>query len=243
MKKLKGFSTKIIHEGNTPNLKKYASGDVVVPIHLSTTFARKKVNIPTGGYEYSRTGNPTRFALEKNLASLENADHAFAFASGLAAITNVLLLLKSGDHIISIDDVYGGTRRLFTKVFEQFGLQFTFADFSNGKELEKYIKNNTKMVWLESPTNPLLKIVDIESVARIAKNKNVLTVIDNTFASPFFQKPLNLGADIVVHSTTKYIGGHSDSIGGAVMLNNPKLADKLKFLQNAVGAVLSPFCI
>ncbi len=235
------LATKTIHIGNEPNLEKGGSGDVVVPIHLSTTFARQKVNAPTGGYEYSRSGNPTRFALEKNLAALENGTAAFAYSSGLAAITNALLLLKVGDHVLSIDDVYGGTRRLFTQVFEQFGLLFTFANFSTGKEAEKFILPQTKMIWIESPTNPLLKIIDISSVAKLAKEKKIKTVVDNTFATPIFQQPLSLGADIVLHSMTKYIGGHSDSVGGAVIVKNSLLAERLRFLQNAVGAILSPF--
>lgn len=237
----KRFATKIIHVGNEPNVLEGGSGDVVTPIHLSTTFARKKVDIPTAGYEYSRSGNPTRSALEKNLASLENAKFAFAYASGLAAITNVLLLLKTGDHVVSIDDVYGGTRRLFTRVFEPFGINFTFANFSNAKEIEKFITSKTKMIWLESPTNPLLKIVDIASIAQFAKTKKITTVVDNTFATPFFQNPIDLGADIVVHSMTKYIGGHSDGVGGAIMLSHKEISDRVKFLQNAVGAILSPF--
>ncbi|MDP2709473.1 MAG: PLP-dependent aspartate aminotransferase family protein [bacterium] len=235
------FSTKAIHAGCEPNLKAGGCGDVVVPIHLATTFARKKVNQPTGGYEYSRSGNPTRNALEKNLAALEEGNEALAFSSGLAAITNVLMLLKSGDHVISIDDVYGGTRRLFTQVFERFGLEFSFVDFAQGKDLMKQIKKNTKLIWIESPTNPLMKIVDIASVCQLAKPKKILTVVDNTFASPYFQKPLSLGADIVVHSMTKYICGHSDSVGGCIVLKNKNLAAKIKFLQNAVGAILSPF--
>jgi cystathionine gamma-lyase len=161
------FSTKAIHIGNEPNLKEGGSGDVVVPIHLSTTFARSKVDKPTAGLEYSRTANPTRIALEKNLASLENAEYAFAYSSGLAAIFNILLLLKKGDHVISIDDVYGGTRRLFTQVFEKFGLDFTFVDFSTSSEMVDYIKGNTKMIWIETPSNPLLKIVDISSISKI----------------------------------------------------------------------------
>lgn len=237
----KKFATKIIHIGNEPNLKEGGSGDVVPPIHLSTTFARKRVDVPTAGYEYSRSGNPTRYALEKNLASLENAQSAFAYASGLAAITNVLFLLKAGDHVVSIDDVYGGTRRLFTRVFEQFKISFTFADFSNAEEIKKYITPKTKMIWLESPTNPLLKIIDIASISQFAKTKHITTVVDNTFATPFFQNPLDLGADIVVHSMTKYIGGHSDGVGGAIMLSNKEIAERVKFLQNAVGAILSPF--
>ncbi|MCL4338206.1 PLP-dependent aspartate aminotransferase family protein [Patescibacteria group bacterium] len=235
------FSTSAIHTGNEPNLEKGGSGDVVVPIHLATTFARRKVGEPTAGYEYSRSGNPTRYALEKNLASLENGRYAFAFSSGLAAITNVLLLLKKGDHVVSIDDVYGGTRRLFVQVFEQFGLEFTFASFASGKELEKHLKDNTKMVWLESPSNPLLKIIDIKDVCRTTKAKKILSVTDNTFASPYFQKPLDLGADVVVHSMTKYIGGHSDVIAGCAVVNDAGLANRIKFLQNAVGSILSPF--
>ena|SRR5436190_19399083 len=235
------FSTQAIHIGNEPNFKDGGSGDVVVPIHLSTTFARKKVHEPTAGFEYSRSGNPTRFALEKNVASLENGTYAFAYASGLAAISNILLLLKSGDHIISIDDVYGGTRRLVSQVFHQFGISFTYADFATGKELEKYIQKNTKLIWIESPTNPLLKIVDIASVSKTAKKNGLLTVVDNTFATPYFQKPLDLGADIVIHSLTKYIGGHSDVIGGAVIVRDEQLGKRLQFLQNAVGAILSPF--
>lgn len=235
------FSTKTIHIGSEPNFKDGGSGDVIIPIHLATTFARKKMSQPTGGYEYSRSGNPTRSALERNLAALENGNEAFAFASGLAAITNVLMLLKSGDHVISIDDVYGGTRRLFQQVFEKFGLEFSFVDFANGEEVRKHIKKNTKLIWLESPTNPLMKIVDIVSVCKLAKSKKIITVVDNTFASPYFQKPLTLGADIVVHSMTKYIGGHSDLVGGCAVLKDKKIATKIKFLQNAVGAILSPF--
>lgn len=235
------FSTIAIHVGNEPNLKDGGSGDVTIPIHLSTTFARKKVREPTAGYEYSRSGNPTREALEKNLAALENGKYGFAFSSGLAAITNILLLLKNGDHVLSIDDVYGGTRRLFRQVFAQFGLEFSFVDFVKGKDLKDYIKENTKMIWIESPTNPLLKIVDIASVCQLAREKKILSVVDNTFASPFFQNPLDLGADVVLHSMTKYIGGHSDVVAGCVMVNDKNLAARVKFLQNAVGAILSPF--
>jgi len=241
MKRKLHFTTNAIHIGNEPNVKEGGSGDVVVPIHLSTTFARKKVNAPTSGLEYSRSGNPTRFALEKNLAALENGKFAFAYASGLAAITNILLLLQSGDHIISIDDVYGGTRRLFTKVFEQFGLTFSFVDFVSGDDIKKHIRPNTKMIWIESPTNPLLKIVDIASATKVAKKHKILSVVDNTFATPYFQKPLDLGADLVVHSVTKYLGGHSDVVGGAVVVHDKELASRIGFLQNAAGAILSPF--
>lgn len=241
MKKNYKFSTRAIHVGNEPNVKEGGSGDVVVPIHLSSTFARVKVDEPTAGLEYSRSGNPTRFALEKNIAALEHGNAAFAYASGLAAITNILMLLKPGDHVISIDDVYGGTRRLFTRVFENYGIQFSFVDFSHGDEIKSHITPQTKMIWLESPTNPLLKIVDIGSVATVAKEKKIITVVDNTFATPVFQKPLVLGADIVTHSMTKYIGGHSDVVAGAIIVKDKKLAERLQFLQNAVGAILSPF--
>ena len=236
--KQKKFATKIIHIGNEPNLKEGGSGDVVTPIHLSSTFARKKVDVPTAGYEYSRSGNPTRYALEKNLASLENAQFAFAYASGLAAITNVLLLLKSGDHVVSIDDVYGGTRRLFTRVFEQFGISFTFADFSNAKEIGKYITPKTKMIWLESPTNPLLKIIDIASIAQFAKTKHITSVVDNTFATPFCQRPIELGADFVVHSLTKGIGGFGTDMGG-VVIGKKKYRDLLLLYRKDFGAVLN----
>ncbi len=235
------FSTAAIHVGNEPNFKEGGSGDVITPIHLSTTFAREKIDRPTGGYEYSRSGNPTRHALEKNLAALENGTYAFAFSSGLAAITNVLMLLKSGDHVLSIDDVYGGTRRLFKQVFENFGLKFSLVHFVDGHDIQKHITPSTKLIWIESPTNPLLKIVDIAAVCQVARTKNILTVVDNTFASPYFQQPLSLGADIVLHSMTKYIGGHSDAVAGCVVVNDEALATKIKFLQNAVGAILSPF--
>lgn len=234
------FATNAVHIGSEPDLEN-GMGDVAVPIHLSTTFARKKVNIPTRGYEYSRSGNPTRHALEKNLVSLENGKYAFAFSSGLSAITNVLLLLESGDHVLSIDDVYGGTRRLFIKVFKKFGLKFSFVDFKEGNDIKNHIKNNTKMIWIESPTNPLMKTVNIASISKIARKRKILTVVDNSFATPYFQKPLDLGADTVVHSITKYIGGHSDVIGGAVIVKDKLLAEKIGFLQNAVGSILSPF--
>lgn len=235
------FATRSIHIGSEPNLKDGGSGDVIIPIHLSTTFARSDVYKPTAGYEYSRSGNPTRQALEKNLVSLENGKYGFAFSSGLSAITNIILLLQKGDHILSIDDVYGGTRRLFTRVFKQFGLEFSFVNFKNGEDIKKHIQHNTRMVWIESPTNPLLKIVDIDSVSKIARVKNILTVVDNTFASPYFQKPLDLGVNIVIHSLTKYLGGHSDVVGGGVVVKDKVLAERIGFLQNAVGGILSPF--
>lgn len=235
------FRTKAIHIGSEANFKAGASGDVVIPIHLSTTFAQKQVNKLTAGFDYSRSGNPTRAALEKNLAALENGKYGLAFSSGMAAITNVMFLFKPGDHIIAIDNLYGGTHRLFTEIFTQWGITFSLVDFANGDELKSHIRKNTKLIWLESPTNPLLKIIDLSSVARLAKQKNITTVIDNTFATPYLQTPLDLGIDIVVHSATKYLGGHSDVIAGCVVTKNPQLGKRLSFLQNAIGAILSPF--
>lgn len=235
-----GFATRAIHVGEEPDFGK--SGDVVSPIHLSTTFARKNIDRPPDGYAYSRTTNPTRKALETKLAALENAKFALAFSSGLAAETTILLsLLKCGDHILGMDDLYGGTKRLFTQVFNDFCIESDFVDFTNTKNLKEAIKPNTKMVWIESPTNPLLKIVNISEIAKITKEQNLILVVDNTFLSPYFQNPLDLGANIVVHSSTKYMGGHSDVLGGAVLLSDADLYKKLQFHQNAVGAVLSPF--
>jgi len=236
------FSTRAIHSGEEPNLKEGGSGDVVVPIHVASTFARCEIDKPTGGYEYSRTGNPTRQALENRLASLENAKYGLAFGSGLAAETTVALaLLKKGDHVVAFDDLYGGTRRLFNRMLSNFGVEFTYVDATNTENVEAAFRKNTRMVWLETPTNPLLKLCDIKAISKTAKAHGIITVLDNTFASPYLQNPLDLGTDIVVHSTTKYLSGHSDVVGGAVMLSNDELYGKLKFIQNAVGAIPSPF--
>ena len=236
------FSTKAIHCGEEPNLKEGGCGDIVTPIHLASTFARTEIDKPTGGYEYARTGNPTRKALERRLAELENAKYGLAFASGLAAETTLALaLLKNGDHVIVFEDLYGGTRRLFDRTLANFGLEFTYVDATKTENVESAIKSNTKLVWLETPTNPLLKLCDIKAISNISTQHNLITVVDNTFASPYLQNPLNLGADIVVHSTTKYLGGHSDVVGGAILLSNDELYAKLKFNQNAIGAVPSPF--
>lgn len=236
------FATRAIHVGEEPNLKEGGSGDVVVPIHLASTFARKDVDQPTGGYEYSRSGNPTREALEKRLATLENAKYGLAFGSGLGAETTVLLsLLKQGDHVIGFDDLYGGTKRLFNKALANFGVEFTYVDARDPDKVEDAVKPNTRMIWLETPTNPLLKLCHIRAIAQIAGDQEIITVVDNTFASPVFQQPLELGADIALHSTTKYLGGHSDVVGGAVMVNDADLYSKLKFHQNALGTVPSPF--
>jgi cystathionine gamma-lyase len=236
------FSTKAIHCGEEPNLKEGGCGDIVTPIHLASTFARTEIDKPTGGYEYARTGNPTRKALERRLAALENAKFGLAFASGLAAETTLALaLLKNGDHVIVFEDLYGGTRRLFDRTLANFGLEFSYFDATEAENAESAIKSNTKLVWLETPTNPLLKLCDIAAISKIGKEHKLITVVDNTFASPYLQNPLNLGADIVVHSTTKYLGGHSDVIGGAILLSNDELYAKLKFNQNSIGAVPSPF--
>lgn len=236
--------TKAIHIGEEPNFLEGGCGDVVVPIHLSSTFAREKLDKPPRGYEYSRTANPTRDALEKRLAALEGAKFALAFSSGLAAETTLLLsILEPNSHIIAVDDIYYGTKRLLeTTIQTKLNCSISYLDLSRDPYiLTKSAKDNTRLIWIESPTNPLLKIVDIAEVSRLAKKLGALVVVDNTFATPCFQNPLELGADIVVHSTTKYINGHSDSIGGAIMLNDERIYEKLKFNQNAIGAILSPF--
>jgi cystathionine gamma-lyase len=236
------FATKAIHTGEEPNLKEGGSGDIVVPIHLASTFARKEIDKPTGGYEYSRTLNPTRQALEMRLAALENAKYALAFGSGLAAeATLILSLLRGGDHVVAFDDLYSGTKRLFNQTLSNFGLEFTYVDATSTKNVEEAFKHDTKMVWLETPTNPLMKLCDVRAISKVARERNIITVVDNTFMSPYFQNPLDLGADIVVHSTTKYLGGHSDVVGGAIMLSNSEFFQKIKFNQNAIGAVPSPF--
>ncbi len=235
---MKGFSGKSIHEGEEPD--ETLHGDVVSPIHLSSTFSKKNMKDVEKGFVYSRSGNPTRRALEKKLAALEGAEHGYAFSSGMAVETTVLLsLLESGDHIIASDDLYSGTRRLFVKVMERFDLKFDFVDLSKDENIS-FLKD-TKMIWLESPTNPLMKVLDIENIADEAHEKDTLVVMDNTFATPYFQRPLELKADVVVHSLTKYISGHSDVVGGAVMVNDETLHQKLMFHQNALGTVLSPF--
>jgi len=237
------FSTKSIHVGEQPDFRDGASGDVIAPLHLSTTFAREEVKTPTAGFEYSRSSNPTRKALEQKLAAIEKAKFGLAFASGLAAETSVLMaLLKTGDHVVATDDLYGGTQRLFRKVFAaNYGIDFSFADTSVAEDIKDVITEKTKLIWLESPTNPLLKLTDIAEIAAIARQHGIVVVVDNTFMSPFFQNPLELGADIVLHSTSKYINGHSDSIGGAVMLLDESLFEKIQFIQNSAGAILSPF--
>jgi cystathionine gamma-lyase len=236
------FETMAVHAGEEPDLEGGA-GDVVVPIHLSSTFARRKVDEPTRGYEYSRTRNPTREALEKRLALLEEASYGLAFASGMAAeATLAISLLQAGDHILAFDDLYGGTRRLFTRVMvPTCQIEVTYVDARDPLKVRRAIRTNTRLIWLESPTNPLMKLCDISAIAKIAEEANLLLIVDNTFLSPYFQKPLRHGADIAVHSTTKYLNGHSDSVGGALMLSDENLYQRLKFNQNAMGAILSPF--
>ncbi len=237
-----GFSTRAIHNGEEPDFREGASGDVAVPIHLSTTFARLKAGSPTAGYEYTRSLNPTRKALEEKLAALDSAKYGLAFSSGLAAASTLIIsLLKAGDNVIGFDDLYGGTRRLLSNVFVNFNISVSYVDATIPENIEKAIRSETRLIWIESPSNPLLKIADIRAIAGIAKKHGLILVVDNTFLSPYFQKPLELGADVVVYSTTKYIGGHSDSLGGSIVLNNKQLYEKIAYNQNAVGAVLSPF--
>ncbi|AFY36342.1 cystathionine gamma-synthase [Calothrix sp. PCC 7507] len=231
------FETRAIHEGQAPDPQ---TGAVIVPIYLTSTYEQSAIG-QHKGYEYSRTGNPTRTALEEALAAIENGKFGLAFASGLAATTTVLSLLKTGDHIIAGDDLYGGTYRLLEKVVKNWGVTTSYVDIDHIGDFETAIQPNTKLIWIETPTNPLLKIIDIAALAKIARKNNIILVVDNTFASPYFQRPLELGADIVVHSTTKYLGGHSDIIGGAVVTSNEELNSQLKFYQNAIGAIPSPF--
>jgi len=232
-----GFATRALHIGQGPDP---ATGAVVQPIHLATTFAQQGVGRHKG-FEYSRSGNPTRAALEENLAGLEDAKHALAFSSGLGAETTLMLLLNPGDHVVYMEDVYGGTFRLFDKVLKRYGMTFTAVDAGDMDAVDRAITPATKLVWLESPTNPLMRIVDIDAVSEVAHSHGAMVSVDNTFATPYLQQPLHLGADFVVHSSTKYIGGHSDVVGGAIMTNNDELEKQLRFHQNAVGAVPSPF--
>ncbi len=232
----KGFGTLAIHAGQAPEPM---TGAVMTPIFQTSTYVQESPG-KHRGYEYSRTDNPTRTAYQDCVAALEGAKHALAFASGLATTDAVLHTLKAGDHVVSCDDVYGGTFRIFDKVFKKMGIEFTFADLSDLKKAETAFRPNTKLLWMESPTNPMLKILDIKGLTALAARKNVISVVDNTFMSPYFQKPLELGADIVVHSVTKYMNGHSDVVGGVLATNNTPLYTDLKFFQNAVGAIPAP---
>jgi cystathionine beta-lyase/cystathionine gamma-synthase len=231
------FETKAIWVGQAAD---EATGATIVPIYQTSTFTQEEVN-KHKGYEYSRVGNPTRSALDACLASLEEGKYGLSFSSGLAAEHAVLSLLKPGDHVIAPEDMYGGTYRLIKEILEPVNIKFTFTDFTDLKAIEKAFLPSTKLVWIETPTNPTLKIFDIEEISKISKKMNAIVVVDNTFLSPYFQKPLLLGADIIVHSTTKYINGHSDLIGGAVILNDKILYEKILLVQKSVGAVPSPF--
>lgn len=230
------FATKTIHAGIEPDP---STGAIMTPIYQTSTYAQEGAGNHKG-FEYARTQNPTRSALEKNLAALENGTDAICFGSGLAAMDAVMKLLQPKDEIISTNDLYGGSYRQMVRVYEPFGIKSKFVDMSDPKNVEKEITKNTKLLWIETPTNPMLNIVDIEKICKIAKKKNILTCVDNTFASPYLQNPLDLGADIVLHSATKYIGGHSDVVHGCLIVKNNDLASRLHFIQNACGAVPGP---
>ncbi len=235
VKKLK-IATQVVHAGQSPDP---STGAIMTPVYMTSTYVQ---NAPAEhkGYEYSRSGNPTRTALEANLAALENGKHGLSFASGLAAENAILHTLQSGDHIVTARDVYGGTFRLFDKVWKKFGISFTSVNAYNLDEIKNAIRPNTRIVWLESPSNPLLTCIDIAAVCDIAHAGSAKVVVDNTFATPILQQPLELGADIVVHSLTKYLGGHSDVVGGAVIINDDEIHERLRFLQNATGGVPGP---
>ncbi len=230
------FSSKAIHAGQEPDP---TTGAVSVPIYQTSTYAQEGLG-KHKGYEYARTQNPTRMALERNLAALENGAFGYAFASGMAAINAVMTLLKAGDHVIVSDNTYGGTFRLFDKVLKKFGLDFSYVDTREPQNVEDATRVETRMVFVETPTNPVMSLTDLSAVADITRRRGLRLVVDNTFMSPYFQRPLEFGADIVVHSTTKYLNGHSDSVGGAVILADEEDAAQIQFIQNAAGAILSP---
>jgi len=231
------FNTKTIHGGqhHEPH-----TGAVMPPVFQTSTFAQKSPGVLINGYEYSRGANPTRTALEDALASIENGARGLAFSSGLAATDCVMKLLKPNDEVIAMDDLYGGTYRMFTRIYQDMGIKFHFVDMNDLDKFQSLINENTKLVWIETPTNPLMKVVDIEAIGKITKAKNILFAVDNTFATPYLQRPIDLGADIVMHSATKYLGGHSDVIAGALIIKDAELGDKMHFLQFATGATLGP---
>ena len=231
------FETLAIHSGRQPDP---TTGALATPIYQTSTFVFEDVGV-TRGYDYSRTANPTRKALENCIAELEGGKAGFAFATGMAAETTVMHLLKAGDHVISGDDIYGGTYRLFNEVMKDFGLEFTFLRMDDGERIEEAIRPNTRMIWIETPSNPLLNIVDIEMVVDIARRHNLMTVADNTFPTPYFLRPIEYGVDLVVHSTTKYLNGHCDVVGGAVVTTTDELTERVQFLLNALGTCASPF--
>ena len=230
------FNTKTIHGGQ---IKEKAYGAVMPPIYQTSTYSQKSPG-EHDGYEYSRTQNPTRHALERSIASLENAKYGLAFSSGLSAIDAVMKLFSPGDEIISTNDLYGGSYRLFNKIYAKFGLKFIFTDLRNLKQTEKLVTNKTKLIWVETPTNPMINIIDIKGLSKICKSNNLLLAVDNTFSTPYLQKPMDLGADIIMHSATKFLAGHSDVILGLLALSNDELAEKLYFIQNSSGAICGP---
>ena len=230
------FNTKTIHGGQ---IKEKGYGAVMPPIYQTSTYSQTKPG-EHQGYEYSRTHNPTRTALENSLASIENGNFGLAFSSGLSAIDAILKLFEPGDEIISTNDLYGGSYRLFDKVFKKFGLKFIFSDLQNTEKIKDLISDRTKMIWVETPTNPMMNLIDINSISRLCKKNKILLAVDNTFATPYLQKPLDLGADIVMHSATKYLAGHSDVILGALIVKDDFLAEQLYFLQNSSGAICGP---
>ncbi len=234
----KRFGTRCIHAGQQPDP---TTGAIMTPVYQTSTYVQQSPGVIIEDYDYARSANPTRKALEANLASLEGGRHGIMFASGLASLAACIHLLSSGDHVVLCDDVYGGTYRSLDKVFKQFGITYTRADMLDLAATEAAFTSKTKLVWIETPTNPLLKIVDIAAVARLAKAKGAIVAVDNTFATPVLQNPLTLGADIVSHSCTKYIGGHSDVIGGVLITNNDELGERLHYIQNAVGAISAPW--
>ncbi|HEX6084370.1 MAG TPA: cystathionine gamma-synthase [Thermoanaerobaculia bacterium] len=232
-----GFSTDCIHAGQEPEPH---TGAVTIPIYQTSTYVQPELGRHKG-YEYARTKNPTRSALEANLAALERGKYGHCFASGMSATDTVFRLLKKGDHVVAGENMYGGSYRLFSRVLERFGLEFTYVDTSNVDNVKNAMRDNTRIVFLETPTNPMMTVTDLAACADVAHRGGALVVVDNTFCSPWLQKPIDLGADIVVHSTTKFLNGHSDSVGGAVISNSDEIGEQIGFLQNAVGAILSPF--
>ncbi len=229
-----GFGTKAIHAGQSPDP---ATGAICTPIYQTSTYVQKSPGVIVGEYDYSRAANPTRTALEANLAALEGGRHGLVYSSGVAATGAVLHLLKAGDHVVLCDDVYGGTNRIFHRVFQQLGIDITLVDMTDHDATKAAMRDNTKLMWIETPTNPTLKVIDIAAMAEIAKTKNAMVAVDNTFCSPYLQNPLQHGADIVCHSLTKYLGGHSDGIGGALIVNDDEIHKNLKFIQLSEGAV------
>ena len=230
------FATKAIHAGVEPDA---STGAIMTPIFQTSTYVQEKLG-EHKGFEYSRTGNPTRQALEQNIAAIENGKHGLCFGSGMASTDAVIKLLNPGDEVVSTSDLYGGTYRLYTKIFAKYGIKFHFIGMESPEKVAEYINENTKLIWVETPTNPMLNIIDIEGLAELAKKNDCLLAVDNTFATPYLQNPLDLGADIVMHSVTKYLGGHSDVVMGALVCNDDELAEQLYFIQNSSGAVCGP---